>query len=254
MGNVQVSTISDINKIVTDTTTNVLQRATTDLSESQELDFTCDHSVLEALSRSQYNCWRAVAGQWESGKVTPEQVVKLCQPILCVGDNVSISGSIFARVLCDLDSSTIDKIRKSIGSNLRSYASQQSDSILPALSLTLTNIDSVSKSTTDTLTSVKQECKNTFKQDQLIHVGNMAINHLSQKAVSNFVSKSLLSSSDYNSSVAKLASDIVASTSVSRKSSIKKTFFEVLGVIIALVVICVVAWLIQRYKKKKKKR
>jgi hypothetical protein len=255
MGNVTNNNIKSVNDIVSSVIINSLQTATTKLSQSQELNLSCDASVVNALAIAEESCWINTLPFLENGEYTTDDVIKICKPMSCIGnENIEISGSIFARTITEMNQQTQIDITNQITNNIKSYVTAENNSIVPSiLDITENIVKNINKQVVNVLQTTVQKSINDIKTDQLIKLKNVTIRNVSQKSTQEVISQKLLENSQYVSAVSTLANYITASTSSVRTSAIMDTFWTIIKVIIALVIIGVITWLIQKYKRHKKK-
>ena len=141
MGNTVNNHITGINNIVSSSIINSLQTATTNLAQSQEFEAICDNSVINTLAVTEEQCWTSILPLLDKGQYTADDVVKICKPMLCIGnENITISGSIFAQTITELKQSTQTDITSQIANNIKSYVTSENDSPAPSILDTTANI------------------------------------------------------------------------------------------------------------------
>lgn len=248
--NVQRTSETNITNIVNDSIISSLQQATTNIKSDQKVSFTCDPSVVASVTRSQENCIQDLAPSISSGKYTAAQVAEVCRPALCVGNNLTISNSIFARILVEMDADTQQLINNNLTNALNAYSNQDNSGIISGGNTVTTTINSITNAVQKQMASFTQEQVNTIEQNQNVILGNVSFSQLSQSSVEKFVSNALQTNSDVQSGINKLRDQISASTIQENRSSLVRTLTYIAIAIVILLIIAGIAWFVRRRRRR----
>lgn len=249
-GSSVTNTIKAVNDIVVTSTTNVLQQASSTLTATQTLGFECDKTILDELSSAEDSCWKATLPELESGKWKASDVNSLCRPLICTGENISMSGSIRMDILTNMNEATQNNIKNEIANNIRALSLQKSSTPLTT-SDSATNITSLVNQTVSLLTTLTDKQTATITKRQTINVSGVSIQNLDQSSVTKFISDTLQSDKGYQSAVNKVANDLDSTLKDVEGGGLSRTFWEIIAVIGILLVIGLIVWLVSRFRKRK---
>ena len=247
---VQRTSETNITNIVNDSIISSLQQATTNIKSDQKVSFTCDKSIVASVARTQENCIQDLAPGISSGKYTAEDVATVCRPALCVGDNLTISNSIFAQILTTMDADTQQLIKNNLNNALNAYANQDNSGIISGGNTVTTTINSITNAVQKQMASFTQEQVNTIEQIQTIQLQGVSFHQLSQSSVQKFVSDTLQNSSAVQSGINDLRNQISASTIQQNRSSLVRTLTYIAIAIVVLLIIAGIAWFLKRRRRR----
>ena len=252
-GSSVTNTVKSVNNIVVTSVTNVLQQASSTLTASQFLDFECDKDVLDVLSSAEDSCWKTTLPELKSGKWKASDVNSLCRPLICTGENISMSGSIRMESLTKMKDTTQDNIRHEIANNIRALSLQKSSTPLSTSDST-TNITSLVNQTVNLLTTLTDKQTKDLVKRQKIVVKGVSIQNLDQSSVTKVISNTLQSNKAYQRAVTKVANDLDSTLKDVEGGGLSQTFWEIIAVIGLLLVIGLIVWLVRRFRKRKAQR
>jgi len=248
--NVQRTSETNITNIVNDSVISSLQQSSTNVKDNQKVEITCDQSVVRSVVNSQEDCIRNLAPSISSGKYTAAQVAEVCRPALCVGNNLTISNSIFARILVEMDANTQQLINNNLTNALNSFANQDNSGIISGGNTVTATINSITNAVQKQMASFSQEQVNTIEQNQTVILGNESFSQLSQSSVEKFVSNALQSNSDVQSGINNLRNQMSASTIQQNRSSLVRTLTYIAIAIVVLLIIAGIAWFLKRRRRR----
>ena len=248
--NVQRTSETNITNIVNDSVISSLQQATTNIKSEQKGSITCDPSVVASVARNQETCIQDLAPSISSGKYTAAQVATVCRPVLCVGNNLTISNSISAQILTKMDADTQQLINNNLTNALNAYSNQDNSGIISGGNTVTTTINSITNAVQKQMASFTQEQVNTIEQNQNVNLGNVSFSQLSQSSVEQFVSKALQTNSDVQSGINKLRDQLSASTIQENRSSLVRTLTYIAIAIVVLLIIAGIAWFVRRRRSR----
>ena len=249
-GSSVTNTIKAVNDIVVTSITNVLQQVSSTLTASQFLEFGCEKAVLDDLSLAEDSCWKETLPELKSGKWKASDVNDLCSPVICTGENISMSGSIRMDAVTHMVEETQTKISDEIANNIRALSLQKSSSPLSTSDST-TNIRSLVNQTVNLLTTLTDKQTKDLVKRQEIVVNGVSIQNLDQSSVTKVISNTLQSNKAYQSAVTKVANDLDSTLKDVEGGGLSQTFWEIIAVIGLLLVIGLIVWLVRRFRKRK---
>ena len=244
------NTIKAVNDIVVTSITNVLQQVSSTLTANQYLEFGCEKAVLDKLSSAEDSCWKETLPELKSGKWKASDVNDLCSPVICTGENISMSGSIRMDAVTHMVEETQTKISDEIANNIRALSLQKSSSPLSTSDST-TNIRSLVNQTVNLLTTLTDKQTKDLVKRQEIVVNGVSIQNLDQSSVTKVISNTLQSNKAYQSAVTKVANDLDSTLKDVEGGGLSQTFWEIIAVIGLLLVIGLIVWLVRRFRKRK---
>ncbi len=249
-GSSVTNTIKAVNDIVVTSITNVLQQVSSTLTASQFLEFGCEKAVLDDLSLAEDSCWKETLPELKSGKWKASDVNDLCSPVICTGENISMSGSIRMDAVTHMVEETQTKISDEIANNIRALSLQKSSSPLSTSDST-NNISSLVQQTLFLLQEKVADQVKTLKVRQTINIKSGTIQNLDQSSVTKVISDNLQSDKGYQSAVTKVANDLDSTLKDVEGGGLSQTFWEIIAVIGLLLVIGLIVWLVRRFRKRK---
>lgn len=247
--NYQTNTVNSITSMVNDSVLSALQQQTTNLINSQQFDFSCDEEILQQIANNQQDCINGTAKFIRDGSYTPAEVVEICRPTACTGNDLTISGSIFAQVLSNMTSQTQQKINSAVQNSLKSYASQSVSGIADQNNVLINDISNI---VTKQISKISQKDIDNISFNQYINLSNFQFTQLSQTGVLNYVSTALMNNSSYQAAVTKLANNLSATSIQGSGSSLLKTLLYISLAIIILLIISGISWFVKMRRNKKK--
>ena len=247
--NYQTNTVNSITNLVNDSVLSTLQQQTTNLTTTQQFDFSCDEEVLQQIANGQQACINNNAKFVRDGNYTPAELVAICRPTICTGNNLTISGSIFAQVLSNMTTETQQQIHNAVQNSLRAYASQSVSGIADQNNVLINNISNI---VTQQMSKISQKDIDNISFNQYIKLSNYQFTQLSQTGVLNYVSTALMNNSSYQAAVTKLANNLSATSIQGSGSSLLKTLLYISLAIIILLIISGISWFVKMRRNKKK--
>lgn len=250
-GNSVLNISKSINNNITNLTINSIQTSSTNINQSQSLIVDCGEWN-SMVTNAKIQCSHDVINSINIGKMTPQEGANYCSKIFdgtCGANGVSMKGVMQVSISEDMRTNIVSKIQNGVKGSIEN-AAKQSTGILQFADHTTTVIDDESTNITNTLKNYIQDSYSTITSKQTIMVANAQVSLITQDTFIDDFQKKVLNSSDYSSSVNKIATAI--KNSADQENGTLGGGSTIIAIVVSIILILIVIGIILWFLKKKR--